>query len=325
VRLLPCIALALAAGLMQAQAQTPARFSFAIVGDAPYNTFEEAVFAQMLRETGAEDLAFVVHVGDIKSGSSLCSDELYAQRKRMFDASRRPFILVPGDNEWTDCWRKSAGGYDPLERLDRLRQIFFDTADSLGQQTLKLDRQSDDPASASAFRAYRENVRWVVNGVLFIGLNIPGGNDNYGRTLAMDAEHARRGLANAAWLAQGFELAKKNGYAAVFICIQADPNFDSSYLRRAIRADGYAAFKQQLLAHTLAFGKPVVLVHGDTHRFRVDRPLVDPATLKRVEQFTRIESFGSPLVDWISVTFYPAKPVPISVRTGKPSDPATQY
>jgi hypothetical protein len=152
--------------------------------------------------------------------------------------------------------------------------------------------------------------------VLFIGLNIPGSNDNYGRTPQMDQEHAQRGRANAAWLAQGFELARKKDYATVFVVIQADPEFETSVLRLGV--DAYAAFKQALFEHTLAFGKPVVLVHGDTHRFRVDQPLVDPATHARVAQFTRIESFGSPFVDWIKVTLDPARPGLMSIRTGKP-------
>lgn len=314
-RVLAGLLLALAAA--SSAAQVTERFSFAIVGDAPYNALEEAVFAQVLREADQEDLAFVVHVGDIKSGGSPCSDELYLQRRQMFQASRHPFILVPGDNDWTDCHRKAAGGYDPPERLARMRQLFYADALSLGQRTLALERQSDDPGTAAEFRDYRENVRWARNGVLFIGLNVPGSNNNFGRTPQMDAEHEQRGRANAAWLAQGFERARDMGYAAVFVFIQANPDFSLAYLRRVNRADGYAAFKKDLLAHTLAFGKPVVLVHGDTHRFRVDQPLYDPATLQRVEQFTRIESFGSPLVDWITVTLDPAEPKLISVRTGK--------
>ena len=320
MRIVLWLALALYAGL--APAQAPARFSFAIVGDAPYSDFEETVFKGMLEEIDREDLAFVVHVGDIKSGGSPCSDELYEERKRLFQASRHAFILVPGDNDWTDCHRKATGGYAPLERLDRLRQVFYADAMSLGQNQVKLERQSDDPNTAAAFRAYRENVRWMAGGLLFIGLNIPGSNDNFGRTPQMDAEHAQRGRANAAWLAQGFDLAKKHDYAAVFIFIQANPDFDLSYLRRTNRADGYAAFKQDLLARTLSFGKPVVLVHGDTHRYRVDQPLYDPATLKRVEQFTRIESFGSPLVDWIRVSVDPAAPKLLAIRTGKATNPA---
>jgi hypothetical protein len=228
---------------------------------------------------------------------------------------RHPFIFVPGDNEWTDC---HLSGADPLERLAKLREMFYPDGDSLGERKLKLARQSADPR----FAEYRENVRWTIGPALFIGLNIPGSNNNFGRTPQMDAEYARRSAANAAWLAEGFDLAKKNGYAVVFIAIQADPHFERASRRPANAADGYAQFKQELLAHTLDFGKPVILVHGDTHRYRVDHPLVDPATQKPVEHFTRIESFGSPWVDWIRVRVDPADPKLLAIKTGKEINPA---
>jgi hypothetical protein len=307
MRAVLCLALALLA--LPSQAQTPARFSFAIVGDAPYNALEEFLFTQELKEIDREDLAFVVHVGDIKSGGSPCSDALFAKRLRQFQSVRHPFIYVPGDNEWTDCWHSGA---DPLERLAKLRAMFYPDDNSLGERKLKLERQSADPR----FAEYRENVRWSVGPALFIGLNMPGSNNNFGRTPQMDDEYARRGRANAAWLAQGFELAKKNGDAAVFIAIQADPFFERASRRPANVSDGYAQFKQELLAHTQAFGKPVILIHGDTHRYRVDHPLVDPATHKPVENFTRIESFGSPFVDWIKVSVDPADPKLLAIKTG---------
>ena len=284
-------ALAIVAGV--AQAQPP--FSFAVVGDAPYSGFEEPVFAKMLEEIDRENLAFVVHVGDIKSGSSACSDDLFAKRLQQFQSVRHPFIYVPGDNEWTDCHRSGA---DPLERLAKLREAFYPDDNSLGKRKLRLERQS----AAPRFAEYRENVRWRVGGALFIGLNVPGSNNNLGRTARMDAEFARRSAANAAWLAQGFDLAKKHGDAAVFIAMQADPRFEWASRRRAGAADGYAALRRELLEHTRAFGRPVILIHGDTHRYRVDHPLIDPATRKPIETFTRIESFGSPLVDWIEVS-----------------------
>lgn len=324
MRTLFCIALALASAMVQAE--TPARFSFGIVGDAPYGAGDEHAFAQMLEEINQENLAFVVHVGDIKSGSAPCTDALYEQRKRLFQASRYPFILVPGDNEWTDCHRKSAGGYDPIERLAKLRQVFYPDDMSLGQNTLRLARQSDDPASPADFGEYRENVRWVVDRVMFIGLNVQGSNDNFGRTREMDAEHEQRSRANAEWLRRGFDLARSSDYLAVFIVIQANPYFERPHPSPPNRFDVYAAFKQQLLSHTLAFGKPVFLVHGETHRFRVDQPLVDPSTGKRVEQFTRIESFGWPHVDWIKVTIDPADPKLFSYRAGsKQPDAGPKY
>ena len=314
MRIFIWFALALAAAL--AQAETAGRFSFAIVGDAPYNLLEEPVFVQMLKDIDQEDVAFVVHVGDFKGGASPCSDEMFDSRLRMFQASRHPFIYVPGDNDWTDCHRKAAGGYDPLERLAKLRQVFYADDMSLGQRTFGLARQSDDPGTRAEFRQYRENMRWVVDRVLFIGLNVQGSNDNFGRTPQMDAEHEQRSRANAEWLRRSFELARRSALLAVFIVIQADPYFDRPFLRPPNAADVYAAFKQELLARTLAFGKPVFLVHGDTHRFRVDQPLFDPSTQKRVEQFTRIESFGSPYVDWIKVTIDPTDPKLFSYRAG---------
>ena len=62
-----------------------------------------------------------------------------------------------------------------------------------------------------------------------------------------------------------------------------------------------------LEAEVLAFGKPVVLLHGDTHFFRVDKPLfrsteAGPKNLGRqIENFTRVETFGFPEAHWVSV------------------------
>ena len=64
------------------------------------------------------------------------------------------------------------------------------------------------------------------------------------------------------------------------------------------------------------------LIHGDTHRYRVDHPLVDPATQKPIERFTRIESVGSPWVDWIRVSVDPADPKLLAIKTGKEINPA---
>ena len=55
--------------------------------------------------------------------------------------------------------------------------------------------------------------------------------------------------------------------------------------------DGWKSILTELHDKTIAFKKPVVLVHGDSHYFMVDKPLLD-ADGKRVENFTRVETFG---------------------------------
>ncbi|NJN58306.1 MAG: hypothetical protein HC879_12810 [Leptolyngbyaceae cyanobacterium SL_5_9] len=106
-----------------------------------------------------------------------------------------PLIYVPGDNEWTDCYRESNGSYDPQERLEKFRALFTQGDQSLGERTLHLTQQSEN----SQFAKFRENVRWRYGNVLFVGLNVTGSNNGLGRTLEADAEYRERNVANLAW------------------------------------------------------------------------------------------------------------------------------
>jgi len=55
------------------------------------------------------------------------------------------------------------------------------------------------------------------------------------------------------------------------------------------------------------FAKPVVLAHGDSHYFRIDKPLLD-RNGNRIEWFTRLETpgdnqqSGSNDVEWVKAT-----------------------
>ena len=55
-----------------------------------------------------------------------------------------------------------------------------------------------------------------------------------------------------------------------------------------------------LTAETRNFPGEVLLVHGDTHHYRVDRPL-SGANEGPLANFTRVEVFGSPFVNWVRV------------------------
>lgn len=275
-----------------APAAAPESFSFALIGDAPYWPEEEMRFVAMLGELDREELAFIAHVGDFKHGSSPCSDEVFVQRRAWFAASRHAFIYLPGDNEWTDCWRPAAGSYDPLERLAKLRALFFAGNASLGRNPLALERQS---ASAEPPQhPYPEHVRWVVGEVLFAGFNVPGGGNNLVRD---PQEFDRRDAAVREWLRQAFALARAKRLKAVVLLMQANP-WAGSPRQRA----GYTGLLRALTAETLEFDGQVLLVHGDTHRYRVDKPLLHPDTREPIERFSRIEVFGSPSVNWVHVS-----------------------
>lgn len=292
--------LALLAGVASAQP-----VAFGLFGDMPYSHWEREQLPDLIAEMDSEDLAFVVHDGDIKNGSSVCSDEVLRDILGVFQASRHPLVYVPGDNEWTDCHRNNNGGYDPLERLGKLRELFFASDSALGQRPMKLERQSRAPAFAS----YRENVRWETGGALFVGLNLPGSENNYSGTTRGGGpvpEFIARSAANRAWLAQAFAKARAKRLVGIMIVIQADPDFEDVDAGRP-RA-GYREFLTQLREETQAFAGQVVLVHGDSHRHQINQPMTDPVSKEVISNFTRVETFGYPFFGWIKASVDAADP-----------------
>src|SRR5690349_2457881 len=102
------LALAAVLGGCALQPPAPGSFHFGVMGDTPYSAGEERAFVAMIARMDAEPLLFSIHVGDIKAGSHApCTDAVYFARKADFDRSAHPVILTPGDNDWTDCRRKS--------------------------------------------------------------------------------------------------------------------------------------------------------------------------------------------------------------------------
>jgi len=293
-------------------------FSFALWGDMPYAKSGDAPKIQrLIDDINASKVAFTVFDGDIKDGSSFCDNFQYADAIDRFNSFKKPMVYVPGDNEWTDCHRSNNGGYNALERLSYIRQIMFNSPDSFGQKKMQLEHQG------KLGKDYAENVRWTLGNVVFVGLNVPGSNNNKvndrecissksARTQAdCDAdnvEYLARNEANIEFMKESFQKAKAGKARGLMITIQADPGFDlpetESINERTLAGwEGYNDFLKVLTEETNNFAGEVVLVHGDVHFFKVDKPLVDQAHL--VKNFTRVETFGSPNVHWIKVSVHP--------------------
>lgn len=292
------------------------RFEFAIWGDLPYaKNGDDPKITNLINSMNSAPLAFTIFDGDTKDGSSVCVDDLIgAQAIARFNQIKAPTIYIPGDNEWTDCHRTNNGGYNALERLDFIRRTMFGKIESFGQRKMKLSHQG------TVASAYSENTRWMHNGILFVGLNIPGSNNNKvndGACLgpksvrtqadcdADNAEYADRNAHNIAWLSESFEIARQKHAAGLMLIMQADPGFDlpeteSVDERLSPDYNGYTSFLNTLAAETQAFNGQVVVVHGDTHFFKIDKPLFNQA--KMLKNFTRIETFGSPNAHWVKVT-----------------------
>jgi hypothetical protein len=293
--------LLVAAGCGSLAQPGPGSVAFALIGDVPYNAIEVSALDRLIDEMNAQDLAFVIHVGDIGSGARVCTDEWLEARKAQFQRSKHPFIVVPGDNEWVDC---HSSRRDPLERLARFREVFAAGDESLGARRIRLERQSSEPR----FAEYREHVRWVTAGVLFVGLNVQGSNNNLGRTPAMDREHEKRMAAVFDWLDEAVKTVEQRDLRGLVIFAQADPDFERRIARRPGVPDGFERFRNVLRAHALHLKKPILFVHGDKHHFVYDHPLEEPATGKTIRSFTRVEVWGSPFVSWVKAWIDPAAP-----------------
>jgi hypothetical protein len=195
-------------------------FTFAVLGDTPYGAADVARFPGIVDQVNADpDVRLVAHLGDIKSGSTVCDDAYFAAVRAQFDRFEDPLVYTPGDNEWTDCHRPSNGAYDPLERLQALRAVFFDRpGHALGkQQGLTSQRRQGLP----------ENVSFTRAGVAFAAVHVVGSNDGLapwtGRTeptAAQVAEQRQRSAGAVQLVRRTFAQAK--GKRAVVLMMQAD-------------------------------------------------------------------------------------------------------
>jgi hypothetical protein len=281
-------------------------FSFAAFGDTPYFAFEALRLEKLIPEMNAQPLAFVLHVGDLKSSRDRCDDKLYLERKRLFAAIRHPFVITPGDNDWTDCHRRGGGEYDPLERLRFFRELFYSE-----QPRLAVERQS----ATRPFADYVENQRWTVGQVMFATVHVVGSNNNLGRTPDADQEYRARNAADLYWLRESFALARERSLAALVIGMHADPRFELSAARHA--RTGFADFMRTLREETVSFARPVLLIHGDSHNLRFDHPLRDPESGIPIATFTRLEVLGSPTAGWAKVTVDPTAEQPFAIEAFK--------
>jgi hypothetical protein len=302
---------------VKAKSGPAAPFTIVAMGDAPYtDIFDFIRFSGLIYTINTLGPTFTVHVGDFKSGGGRCTDRRLTMIKGYFNDFKSALIYTPGDNEWTDCHRLTAGGWDPLDRLDLLRRHYFAKPMGLGQAPIPLIRQSD----VGPFKKYVENARWDHGGVGFLTAHVVGSYNNAEqRNVAARKEFAERDKASSTWISDGFAWARKSGKKGLVIFIHADPLRGRDHNRKVGRP-----FKRTISALTkgaLDFKKPVLLVHGDFHKYKLDKPFTDGAG-KRIENLTRLEVQGAPEVWATRITIDPGSATLFDIAPLKPAGAA---
>ncbi len=204
-------------------------------------------------------------------------------------------MLTPGDNEWTDCHRTAAGGYVPTERLDAVRDVFYPRAgQTLGANPAWVLTQAYDPRH----RPYRENVMFLRSRVVFATVHVVGSENDLqpwaqlpggDRPETRLAEFEARKSAALDWIDAAFAAARLTRAPGVLLMMQAEPT----------PTPGFSAIRERIVALSIAYGKPVLLVHGDEHIYEVE-----PA-YAGVPNLTRLETFGDTATNWLRVTVDP--------------------
>ena len=304
--------LLLTLGLGTAAAAEP--FTFAALGDMPYGdpAIVNPPFEALIGAINQHQPAFTLHVGDTKSSSTPCTDALLDQQRSYMNSFDAALIYTPGDNEWTDCHRRAAGSFDPLERLAYLRRTYFaDPSRSLGKAPIALESQA--VVMAGRFAPFVENARFSRDGVHFITLHVVGSNNNFEpRDPAAVAEFFARDEANVAWLTAGFDTAIAERAPAVVVAFQADMfefDFNAFGDESFLRHSGFRNVGSTLVEKAAEFGRPVLIVFGDSHIFRVFRPF--PRSAPNV---MALEVFGDKDMHAVEVGVDPADPAVFSFK-----------
>jgi len=270
------------------------KFTIVAFGDMPYRVPNDyPKFERVIKTLNKENPDFIVHVGDFKSGSSLCSTEYFEKMHAYFETIQPPFIYTPGDNEWTDCNRKAAGEYDPNERLALLRKMFFGSDKSFGKKKINLISQ----AKSAGFEKFVENNMWTYGGLEFATIHLVGSNNNF-KESGDNQEFIEREKANLAWLEQVFAAAKNKKGLMFFT--QAD-----MFYKDLKPSKGFEKVVDKITELTQKYGKQVFLVNGDSHRFITDKPILINNQKATLMNFTRIQVFGDAEMAAIKITYDP--------------------
>jgi len=336
--------------------------TIAVYGDAPYgtsptDTSQTTATPAFIDAVNADpSVSLVVHVGDIHSGKQYCTEAYDRTVADLWSHFQDPLIYTPGDNEWADCHKKAEGGGtynattgqidyvkdssgnlvdyaggDPIANLELVRDVFFATPGiTLGGRKLVLSQAVAYDRRYPRDAQFVENVMWMQERVLFVTVNVPGGSNNdrdvwYGapvESAAQAQEREERTAADLRWLNLAFLAAKLGAAKGVVIVAQADM-WDPE--KGAEHQAGYEPIVENVASNTLAFGRPVLMLNGDSHVYQSGNPLssadanhfIHPAY--EVPNFHRVVVHGSTApLEYLRLTVDPRVDAPASDTTFGP-------
>lgn len=227
--------------------------------------------------------SFVVHLGDFKSGRTDFKSNLFKDRRVLFSAIHAPLIYTPGDNDWVDGNSKVKSIAKPMDRLRKLRRTFYQGDSAKDDAKLWVIRQE----------GYPENAWWMKDDVLFIALHTIGKNNNRSKDRA---EFNTRNGANLSWLSSSIS---EVPHKAIVIFTHA--NLWQPGRRRTVQA-GFAPLVDQIGEIAASRKVPLLVMHGDKHKFLVDHPSSLSSDALYLSDLTRVQVMGDDDIRAVEIT-----------------------
>lgn len=248
-----CLLACLAATVNGAALAAAPGFSFAYIAHPFINPLkDEAVWRQALADTDEKNLAFVV-VSGIKSAIEPCSDDLYEHRRSLFNQAKHGVVVSIAASDWSDC-RYRNGKPAAVERLNRLRELFFADDMSFGGSRIPLIRQSAN----ARFRDYAENARWDIDNITFATVHLPANNNRYLSAAGRNGEFEDRLVANRDWLHRIVMYARRDKHQGIVIFSDGSPL--SQAAKRNGQRDGFEETRRHLATLAATFPGKILLI-----------------------------------------------------------------
>ncbi|GAC1420479.1 MAG: hypothetical protein NVSMB6_22230 [Burkholderiaceae bacterium] len=258
---MPAMAAVVGHAFAQSVLATPVPFSFGVIEHMHADASDDSQLRNAILASDADNLAFVVASG-IKAATEPCSDELYIARKEIFQSAKNGLIVSLAASDWSSC-QGSDGHSLAIERLNRVRDLFFEGDFSFGSAKVPMVRQ----ANTRKYRAYRENLRWGIGSTIFATVNLPANNNDFVAAAGRNGEFEDRVIADRDWLQRVFSIAAQKNAAAIVLFCDADPMNRPDmpeHVALSGSRDGFAEIRGQLQALSTRFSGRILLVHGDT-------------------------------------------------------------
>ncbi len=233
---------------------------FWVIGDTPYNKSAEITLSRYLNAVPKE-VKFVIHVGDIKpSLDTSCAANTYKSVSSLLKTSSVPVFITLGDNEYNDCAR-------PKEAFANWKSNFH-LFDKNWDHDIQINYQPDR----------EENISFLSDGVLFVGVNLVGGK------IHDPQEWADRSKDALVWVKSNFARFGDNVPNAVV--------FGHAFPDKS----RYGSFQKGFVEVAQYFKKPVLYLQGDNHKWQLDRPFSDAANITRITiRQTGVDQNSDPL------------------------------